>query len=91
MVCIKLHSSEAAISVRGTDVAVAATVDHVIPEEHGNVNLDKFHDRFLNLNRGTCAVGGSTYELWSVRVLGGLRCREWCTGKAASQDRKGTF
>ena len=50
--CFKLHNSEVAISTKGKDVAVAATVDHVIPEEHGNVNLDKFHDRFINLSKG---------------------------------------
>lgn len=52
VVCFKVHNSEVAISMRGKDVAVAATVDHVIPEEHGNVNLDKFHDRFINLSKG---------------------------------------
>ncbi len=53
--------------MKGKDIAVAATVDHVIPEEHGNVNLDKFHDRFINLNKGKRLIlagffNGSIYQ-----------------------------
>jgi hypothetical protein len=54
VVCFKVCNSEVTISIKGKDVGVAATVDHVIPEEHGNVNLDKFHDRFINLSKGRC-------------------------------------
>ncbi len=51
MTCIKILNVEAAVQTSGKDVVVMATVDHVIPTEHGNVNLDKFTNRFLSVGK----------------------------------------
>ena len=42
----KLDNCETFIQIDGDDTIVAATVDHVTPEELGNVLLDRFQERF---------------------------------------------
>ena len=38
----KLINISAVVQTRGKDMSAAITVDHVIPQEYGNISLDKF-------------------------------------------------
>ena len=71
----KLDNCEAFIQLDGDDVTVAATVDHVTPEELGNVLLDRFQERFAT---GTSCDAGRARER-AARSLPGALCHRYVT------------
>ena len=46
VVSFKLVNAEAIVHMVGDDFGVSAQVYHVLPQEYGNINLDKFHQKF---------------------------------------------
>ena len=42
VVSFRVVNVEAKVQIVGKDIVVSAQLDHLIPVEHGNVNLDKF-------------------------------------------------
>lgn len=48
MVSFRAVNIEAKVQLDGKDMLAAAQIDHVIPVEHGNVNLDKFQAKLAS-------------------------------------------
>ena len=46
VVCFRLANVETSVQMRGKDISIAAQVDHLLPWEHGNINLDQFQAKF---------------------------------------------
>ena len=46
VVTFKLYHVEAFVQLVEKDIQLAAQVDHLLPDELGNIDLDKFQERF---------------------------------------------